>query len=103
MFAAESRGELPKGTARRWAHETKDIKKLPERKHKKEAALMGGFIDEIVKIAKERRSPGENEGNSGLVGVAIRVSNRVGKKHGDRAIIRKVQEIMRNVREPSSD
>lgn len=31
MFAAESRNELPKGTARRWAHHTKDMKKLPER------------------------------------------------------------------------
>jgi len=32
MFAAESRGDVPKGTAERWAHETKSIKKLPERK-----------------------------------------------------------------------
>lgn len=31
MFAAEARGELPEGTARRWAHETKSIKKLPEK------------------------------------------------------------------------
>jgi len=31
MFAAESRGELPKGTAKRWARETPDIKKLPEK------------------------------------------------------------------------
>jgi len=46
MFAAEKRGELPKGTARRWAHETPDIVNLPEkvgekkrgrRKHKKRA------------------------------------------------------------------
>lgn len=32
MFAAEARGELPKGKALEWAHETKNIKKLPERK-----------------------------------------------------------------------
>lgn len=32
MFAAEARGDIPKGTARRWAHKTKSIKKLPERK-----------------------------------------------------------------------
>jgi len=32
FWSAESRGELPEGTARRWAHETPDIKKLPERK-----------------------------------------------------------------------
>lgn len=37
MFAAEARGELPKGTARRWAHETDDIKKLPEHVKKKRA------------------------------------------------------------------
>lgn len=35
MFAAEARGEVPPGTAREWAHETPDIKKLPERKHPK--------------------------------------------------------------------
>jgi len=32
MFAAEARGELPKGTADRWAKETKSIKSLPEHK-----------------------------------------------------------------------
>lgn len=31
MFAAESRGEVPKGTAKRWARHTKSIKKLPEK------------------------------------------------------------------------
>jgi len=34
FFAMEGRGELPKGTAEEWAHETKNIKKLPERKKK---------------------------------------------------------------------
>jgi len=43
MFAAEDRGEVPDGTARRWAHETKSIKKLPEKK--KEAALLGLAAD----------------------------------------------------------
>jgi hypothetical protein len=32
MFAKEARGEVKKGTAKRWAHETKDMKHLPERK-----------------------------------------------------------------------
>lgn len=32
MFAAEARGDLPSGTAKRWAKHTKDISKLPERK-----------------------------------------------------------------------
>jgi hypothetical protein len=31
MFAAEKRGEVKKGTARRWAHETPSRKKLPNR------------------------------------------------------------------------
>lgn len=36
MFAAEKRHELPKGTAKRWAEHTPNIKKLPEHvKHKK--------------------------------------------------------------------
>ncbi len=30
MFAAESRGDMPKGTAEEWAHATPNIKKLPE-------------------------------------------------------------------------
>jgi hypothetical protein len=30
MFAAEARGEVPKGTALEWAHETPSIKSLPE-------------------------------------------------------------------------
>ena len=32
FFSAESRGELPKGTALRWAHETPNIKALPDKK-----------------------------------------------------------------------
>ena len=34
MFAAEARGDIPKGTAERWAHETPNIKSLPARKKK---------------------------------------------------------------------
>jgi hypothetical protein len=41
MFAAEARGDVPKGTARRWAHETKSIKSLPEKKMKKEGMFFG--------------------------------------------------------------
>jgi len=37
MFAAEERGELPKGTAERWAKHTKNIKDLPERKKSKDS------------------------------------------------------------------
>jgi hypothetical protein len=38
FFAMENRGELPKGKARQWAHETKSIKSLPE--HKKSAYVV---------------------------------------------------------------
>jgi hypothetical protein len=38
MFAAEERGDIPKGTSMEWAHKTPSIKKLPERKHKKTAS-----------------------------------------------------------------
>lgn len=34
FFAMESRGELPKGEAKKWAHETPNIKSLPEHKKK---------------------------------------------------------------------
>ena len=30
-FAAEKRGEVPKGSAREWAHHTPNIKALPEK------------------------------------------------------------------------
>lgn len=33
----EKDGEMPKGTASRWAHETKDMKHLPEHKRKAKA------------------------------------------------------------------
>jgi len=33
FFAKEGRGELPKGKALEWAHETKSLEKLPERKN----------------------------------------------------------------------
>ena len=47
FFAAESRGELPSGIARRWANETPNIKKLPERKMKKEAMF---FEEQLQRI-----------------------------------------------------
>lgn len=56
MFAAEARGEIPKGTARRWAHETPDIKNLPERVHKKEsAAYLAGVEAAFSEFLKEAR------------------------------------------------
>jgi len=32
FFAMESQGEIPKGTARRWAKHTPNLKNLPEKK-----------------------------------------------------------------------
>ncbi len=37
FFAMESRGEIPKGTAKKWAHETPNIKSLPKKKRKKKS------------------------------------------------------------------
>lgn len=51
MFAAEERGEVPKGTARRWAHETPNIKKLPEKKKEKKKG-------EHTKAATQSNHPG---------------------------------------------
>ena len=46
MFAAEERGDVPKGTAEEWAHKTPNIKKLPEhvKKHKKTAEEIASEI-----------------------------------------------------------
>ena len=34
MFAAEARGEVKPGTAEKWAHETPNINKLPQKAKK---------------------------------------------------------------------
>ena len=56
MFAAEDRGELPRGTARRWARHTKSIKKLPLRaddqdsdEEEKVATLVANWADRWVR------------------------------------------------------
>lgn len=55
MFAAESRGEVPKGTAKEWAHKTKSIKALPEHvKYKKTASE----IADGVLMSKTAALPG---------------------------------------------
>lgn len=38
MYAAEERGDVEPGTAKRWAKETRDLKGLPERVKAKKAA-----------------------------------------------------------------
>jgi hypothetical protein len=51
MFAAEERGEVPAGTAARWAHHTKNIKKLPEKK--KETTKKGSFAGILGQMAAQ--------------------------------------------------
>jgi hypothetical protein len=37
MFALEKEGKVKRGTAMKWAHETRNITKLPKRVHGKKA------------------------------------------------------------------
>ena len=55
FFAAESRGDLPKGTAERWAHHTKSIKALPDHvdgKKEKKASLIEELAAEAAVFLK---------------------------------------------------
>ena len=54
FFAKENRGELPAGTAERWAHHTPDIKALPE-KVKKTAAEIA---EHVLKTAATKSPSG---------------------------------------------
>lgn len=40
FFAMEKRGELPKGKAKEWAHETPHMEDLPEKKRSRQLAAM---------------------------------------------------------------
>lgn len=55
FFAKENAGELPKGTAKEWAHKTKSIKSLPE--HVKKAELSDLFIKIAKKLFDPIKSP----------------------------------------------
>lgn len=57
FFAMESRGELPKGTALEWAHETPNLKSLPE--HVKKSTLLAHAHDSGSGIAKSQLRAGE--------------------------------------------
>jgi hypothetical protein len=50
MFAAESRGEIPKGTAKKWARHTPNIKSLPE--HVKKACILRWVNNGLEKRAQ---------------------------------------------------
>lgn len=43
FYAMEARGEMKKGTAKRWAHETPDISELPEKKKKSKSESRGRY------------------------------------------------------------
>lgn len=71
MYAAEARGELPKGTAARWQKET-GKKKLPERKtSEKTAAWDAGVAAGMEKVAATRLAISESAPTSGET-IAIR-------------------------------
>jgi hypothetical protein len=48
MFAAEERGDVPEGTAERWAKHTPDIKKLPEKKDSEKKAFIQSFVSTFM-------------------------------------------------------
>lgn len=50
MFAAEARGDLKKGTAKTWAHHTKDIKDLPERAKKEKKASVTELLKQASRL-----------------------------------------------------
>lgn len=56
FFAMEAKGELPKGKAREWAHHTKSIKDLPEKKAMSEtdtekvAAWKVGWLRKMAEV-----------------------------------------------------
>jgi hypothetical protein len=55
FFAKEEKGELPKGTAKKWVDHTPNIKKLPE--HVKKASLESRIAESFTKIAIEMIQP----------------------------------------------
>jgi hypothetical protein len=57
MFAAEDRGEVPKGTADRWAKHTKNIKKLPEYVKKANMDYVGNFKKIAEKLLSSKENP----------------------------------------------
>lgn len=69
FYAAEARGELPKGTAARWEEETPKGKKLPEYK---KTAYKAGLHDSLEKVAARRRKGmSEEERENRILGGGI--------------------------------
>lgn len=59
FFAMESKGELPKGKAREWAHHTPDIKDLPEKAAMADAERIDAFkVGMLKSMADNGVTPG---------------------------------------------
>lgn len=58
MFAAEERGEVPEGTAQRWADHTKNIKDLPEKKKHKKTAMIkhAALLAAVLTLNQQKRA-----------------------------------------------
>jgi len=82
MFAAESRGELPKGTALRWAHETQaagqDLKKLPNKVKKKKAKKAKKGMRKVASIIWETF---KKEATVGTTTASAPATTMAGKRH----------------------
>lgn len=74
MFAAEERGDVPKGTAMEWAHKTKDIKNLPEKKTASDIAqeVLSACQTPGMKIRSKKKGRGMGVGRGkGPIGIPI--------------------------------
>lgn len=95
MFAAEARGEVPEGTARRWQAHTKD-KDLPERV--KKASLTEAFIDGVLDGLEKQalREPGV-EDLTGPYGQVIKLLHRLGHGSGSTKTLSALERLSHNV------
>jgi hypothetical protein len=50
FFSAESKGKLPKGTAKEWAHATPSIKALPEKVEKNSKEIEAEAREDAQKL-----------------------------------------------------
>jgi hypothetical protein len=91
MFAAEDRGELEPGTAKRWAKETPNIKDLPPRvkKSEKRAAYSAG-----QRLAMVEAGLITKEAQGGLLEGSKVVAQAIGQKLKDFFTARKVREAL---------
>lgn len=97
MFAAESRGELATGTARRWAHETPSIKALPNKvkKKKKTASVASVVLTGLFQLKRAAAMPTMLKGMPGANPAAnVNVQPAGGPGMGGSATAEGVQSLM---------